>query len=267
MPPSTAGRTVALAGGAMRGTASSPASTSTPASRYVRGFIALDVEEVELRRGVGLDADLVGAGEAGVTEVPWIATGRFEHPVEGEIPEGVRAEIAADFVHVVAGADQLFARGRVDAVVAGPLDGRRRDPHVDLAGAGVAQHAYDLAAGRAAHDRVVHDHHPLALQHLRHGIQLHLDSKMSNPLFGLDERATHIMVADQAHLVRRARLLRVAEGGARARVRHGNDEVGPDGMLARELMTERLAHGVDVAAPHPGVRPRESAELEQRLQA
>src|SRR5258706_10114653 len=42
---STSGRKVALASGAMRRTASSPASMSTPASRYVRGFIALDVEE------------------------------------------------------------------------------------------------------------------------------------------------------------------------------------------------------------------------------
>src|SRR5205809_4969127 len=87
MPPSTSGRKVAFASGAMRRTASSPASMSTPASRYVRGFIALDVEEVELGRGVRLDADLVGTGEAGVTEARGIAAGRLEHSLQGEIAE------------------------------------------------------------------------------------------------------------------------------------------------------------------------------------
>src|SRR6267378_4871837 len=155
MPPSTSGRKVALASGAMRRTASSPASMSTPASRYVRGFIALDVEEVELGRGVGLDADLVSAGEARMTEIAGVAARGLEHALERQVAERVGPEITADLVDVMARADQLLARGRVDAIVAGPLDRRRGDPHVDLAGAGVAQHAHDLAAGRAAHDGIV----------------------------------------------------------------------------------------------------------------
>src|SRR2546421_12105908 len=155
MPPSTSGRKVAFASGAMRRTASSPASMSTPASRYVRGFIALDVEEVELGRGVRLDADLVGTGEAGVTEARGIAAGRLEHSLQGEIAERVGAEITADLLDVVAGPDQLLARGRVDAVVARPLDGRRRDPHVDLARTPPAQHPHDLAAPPAPPGPVV----------------------------------------------------------------------------------------------------------------
>src|SRR5438552_2632040 len=106
MPPSTSGRKVALASGAMRRTASSPASMSTPASRYVRGFIALDVEEVELGRGVRLDADLVGTGEAGVTEARGIAAGRLEHSLQGEIAERVGAEITADLLDVVARSEE-----------------------------------------------------------------------------------------------------------------------------------------------------------------
>src|SRR5882724_4111033 len=122
MPPRTSGRNVAFASGAMRRTASSPASMSTPASRYVRGFIGLDVEEVELRRGIGLDADLVGAGEAGVTEAGGIAARGLQHAVEREVTQRVGAEIATDLVDLVAGGDELLAGGRVDAVVAGPLD-------------------------------------------------------------------------------------------------------------------------------------------------
>src|SRR5213592_3123595 len=139
MPPRTSERNVAFASDAIRRTASSPA------SRYVCGFIGLDVEEVELRRGVGLDADLVGAGEARVTEACRIAAGGLQHAVEREVAERVGGEVATDLVHLMARGDQLLARRRVDAVVARPLDRRRRDAHVDLARAGAAQHAHDLA--------------------------------------------------------------------------------------------------------------------------
>src|SRR5258708_12834588 len=145
MSPSTSGRKVACAGGAMGRTASSPASMSTPASRYVRGFIALGVEEVELGRGVRLDADLVGTGEAGVTEALGVAAGRLEHSLQGEIAERVGAEIAADLLDVVAGPDQLLARRRVDAVVARPLDRRPPDPHVDPPRAPPPPHPHPLS--------------------------------------------------------------------------------------------------------------------------
>src|SRR5262249_19655630 len=146
MPPSTSGRNVAFARGAMRRTASSPASMSTPPSRYVSGFIGSDVEEVQLRRRIGLDADLVGAGEAGVTEARGIAAGGLQHAVERQVAERVGAEIAADLVDLVARGDELLARGRIDAVVAGPLDRRRRDPHGGLPGARAAEPAAGLRA-------------------------------------------------------------------------------------------------------------------------
>src|SRR3989442_6211289 len=149
MPPSTSGRNVVRASGAIRRTASSPASMSTPASRYVRGFIALDVEEVELGRGLGLDADLVGAGEAGVTEARGIAARRLQHAVERQIAERVGAQVAADLLDVVAGPDQLLARRRVDAVVTRPLDRRRPQSHVGPPGGPRAGDADDPSAGGA----------------------------------------------------------------------------------------------------------------------
>src|SRR5262245_58296370 len=189
MPPSTSGRNVARARGAIRRTASSPASMSTPAERYVSRFTAgSGFEESQLGCGLGFDADAVSAGEARVAEVRRVGAGGLQHAVEREITERVGAEIAADLLYRVAGADQLLARGRVDAVVAGPLDGRRRDAHVHRLGAGAADHLDDLAAGGAAHDRVVHHHHALALQHLAHGVQLHLHAEVTDALLGLDER-------------------------------------------------------------------------------
>src|SRR5438874_13503979 len=115
MPPRTSGRNVAFASDAIRRTASSPASISTPASRYVCGFIGLDVEDVELRRGVGLDADLVVAGEARVTETCRIAAGGLQHAGEREVTERVGAEGCTDIVHLMARGDERVARRRVHA--------------------------------------------------------------------------------------------------------------------------------------------------------
>src|SRR6185503_2113185 len=144
MPPSTSGRKVPHARGPMRRTASSPASMSTPASRYVNGFMRATsgVEETKLRCWLGLDADAVGAREAGVAEVRRVGAGRLQHAVEREIAERVGGQVAADLLDRVAGADQLLARRRVDAVVARPLDGRRGDADVDGPGAGAADHLH-----------------------------------------------------------------------------------------------------------------------------
>jgi hypothetical protein len=43
--------------------------------------------------------------------------------------------------------------------------GGRGDAHMHLGGAGVAHHLDDLLGGGAAHDRIVHQDHPLALEH------------------------------------------------------------------------------------------------------
>src|SRR2546430_16652818 len=102
MPPSTSGRKVAFASGAMRRTASSPASMSTPASRYVRGFISLDVEEVELGRGLRLEADLVGTGAAGVTEDRWIAACGLQNSLQGGIAVRGGAEAASHVLELMA---------------------------------------------------------------------------------------------------------------------------------------------------------------------
>src|SRR5206468_8735074 len=192
MPPSTSGRRVEAASGPMRRTASSPAPMSTPASRYVSGSMnsKLRFEQSELSDVPGVEADLILPGEAGVAEVGRIVTGGLEHPVEREIAERVGGQVSLDLFHLVARPDQLLAGRRVDAVVARPLDGRRRDAHVALAGPRRAQHLHDLPARRPADDGVVHQHPPLAREHLTVRIELHLHAKVPDALLGLDESAT-----------------------------------------------------------------------------
>src|SRR5258707_7289786 len=192
MPPSTSGRRVEAASGPIRRTASSPAPMSTPASRYVSGSMnsKLRFEQSELSDVPGVEADLVLPGEAGMAEVARVIAGGLEHPVQREVAEGVRGEVALDLRHLVTRSDQLLPGRGVDAVVARPLDGRRRDAHVHLAGPRRAHHLDDLAAGSPADDGVVHHYHPLARQHLAVRVELHLDPEVPDALPGLDEGAT-----------------------------------------------------------------------------
>src|SRR5262249_8735414 len=181
------GRRGEAASGPIRRTASSPAVMSTPDSRYVSGSMnsGLRFEQFQLSDVAGVEADLVLPGEAGVTEVAGVVARGLEHAVEGEIAERIGAEVALDLLHLVAGAD---------AVVARPLEGRRGDAHVPLARPRRPPHLHDLAAGRPAHDGVVHHHHALARQHLAVGIELHLDPEVPDALLGLDEGAPHVVV-------------------------------------------------------------------------
>src|SRR4030095_511020 len=164
MPPSTSGRRVEAASGPIRRTASSPAPMSTPASRYVSGSMnsKLRFEQSELSDVPSVEADLVLSGKARMAEVARVIAGGLEHPVQREVAERVRGEVALDFRHLVTRPDQLLSGRRVNGVIARPLDGRRRDAHVHLAGPRRAHHLDDLAAGGAADDGIVHHDHALA---------------------------------------------------------------------------------------------------------
>ena len=61
----------------------------------------------------------------------------------------------------------------------------------------MAQHVHQLGERGAAHDRIVHQHDALALEHAAHRVVLHLHAEVSNRLCGLDEGPTHVVVADQ----------------------------------------------------------------------
>src|SRR4029453_3430624 len=142
-----------------------------------------------------------------------------------------------------------LARRRVDTVVTRPLDGRRGDAHVDLARARRPDHLVVCRAGGAAHDGVVNYYDALPRQHLAVGVELDLDPEVPDALARLDERPAHVVVADEPAVVRDPRLLRVAQSRAHAGVGHRDDEIGLYGVLAGELMPERLPHRVHVAPP------------------
>ena len=85
----------------------------------------------------------------------------------------------------------------VDAEVAGVRDRRAGDAHVHLGGAGVADQLDERPGGRAAHERVVDHHDPLAGEVLGEGVELQRHAAVADLLRRLDERAADVAVLDQ----------------------------------------------------------------------
>ena len=120
-----------------------------------------------------------------------------------------------------------------------------------------AHHLDDLAAGGAAHDRIVHQDHPLAGQHDAVGGVLQLHPEIADVVGGLDEGAADIVVADDAEVERQAALGGVAHRGGDAGIRHRHHHVGRHGGLARQLGADGLARVVDRRALHHRIRTGE----------
>ena len=195
-----------------------------------------------------------------------VAAGLFAHgaiePVEGDEAQGVDADMVAHLLLRHGGGEQLLPVGRVDAVEAGPGGGRRGDAEMHLARAGVEDHVLDLHRGRAAHHRVVHQHHPLAADDGAVDVELQADAHVADLLGRLDEGAADILVADDPHGEGDAGFLRVADGGRRAAVGDGADEIGLHRSLARQFDADTAAAFVDRGAVDDAVGAREIHMLE-----
>ncbi len=210
-----------------------------------------------------LPGQRVLAREAGVAVALAVAADRLVDAVERQVGQRVGPELLGDLLDRAVVGDHLLARGHVDAVVAGMLDRRRGDPHVDLARARVAQHLHDLARRVAAHDRVVDDDEPLAADDLGQRVELHPQAVLAQLLAGLDEGPRDVAVLDEAVVLRQPARAREAARRRVAGVGHGDDEVG---ARRRRLAGEDLAHpparGLQDVAAHARVGPGEVDVLE-----
>ena len=165
------------------------------------------------------------------------------------------------------GGDQFLAGGHVDPVEAWPGDRRARDPHVDLARPGLAQHRDDLPGRGAAHDRVIDDDQPLAVDDLAQRVELELDAALAQLLVGLDEAAAHVAVAHDRLGVRDAGCERVADGRRCPGVRQADHHVRLDRRLVGELDAHGAALLPDVAAVEQAVRDARSRCARTRTSA
>ena len=126
---------------------------------------------------------------------------------------------------------------------------------------------HDLPARGPPHERIVDHRHPLALDGLAHGVQLHAHAHLAHGRGRLDERAAHVVVAREAVLQRHAGGDGVAEGRAVARVGHRRSRCRratgrPAGDHARPCALRDHVHGV---AEDLGVGPGEVDQLEDAV--
>ena len=231
-----------------------------PRLREARRPPASFERELPVRRaGSG---ERVVAREAGVAVRLARGADRLVDPAERQVRERVAPELLRDLLLGPAVGDHLLRRRHVDAVVAGVPDRGSRDPHVDLGRAHAAQHLDDLPGGVAAHDRVVHHHEPLPLDHLAERVELHAQAVLAELLAGLDEGPGHVAVLDQPVVARDARRLRVAGRRGVARVGHGDHHVGVHGRLAPEDLSHLATRHLCAVALEDRVGAREVDVLE-----
>src|ERR1700722_4101662 len=210
----------------------------------------------------------IGRIDSGITRRTELAFGVIHGLAQGgerNVAERIRAEEFANFFGSVRGGDKFFARRRVHAVVAGRDGGGTTDAHVDFAGASFADHADNFAAGGAADDGIVNENDALAFDESADGIEFQLHAEIADGLRWLDERAADVVIANQAHAKRNFRFQCVADGGGHAGIRNRHDDVGVNGMFAREKAAEGFAAFVDAATKNNAVRAREIDMLENAL--
>ena len=136
---------------------------------------------------------------------------------------------------------------------------------MDFFRAGRSHHPHDLLRGRATHQGIVDENHAPAVQHAPHWIELHFHPEMSNGGLRLNEGPAHIVVADETHAERHARLLGKTHGGTDAGVRHRDNDIGVNRLFARQNAAQLRANLVDAAAEDIAVGAREVHVLEDAV--
>src|SRR4029077_9226254 len=126
----------------------------------VLGLVQLQ-RELKIGRFIAREFDRIYARIARGAVRALLTLDRAQHPFEAQVRDAVGFQKLADLLERVRRADQLRLARRVDAVEAG-RDGRRAaDTNVHFLGPRGAHHADDLTAGRAPHNRVVHENDAL----------------------------------------------------------------------------------------------------------
>ena len=134
---------------------------------------------------------------------------------------------------------------------------------MDFFRTGLPNHLHELAARGPPDERVVDDDDLLSCQHLTHRIELDLYLGVAGGLRGVDERAAHVVVADQRVLELQPRLLGEAQGHRVRGVGDREDAISVGRrMLLRELAPQRAADAIDRTAEDRAVWPREVHQLE-----
>src|SRR6202795_4250606 len=106
---------------------------------------------------------------------------------------------------------------------------------MDFLRARVTNHADDLPAGGAAHNRIVDQNHPFALEQAMNGVQFQLHPEVADSLLRLDESTSDVMVADEAEAKRNTTFGGVSDGRGIAGIGNRHDDIGVHRSFARKL--------------------------------
>ena len=202
------------------------------------------------------------AGEAGGAEPTVCVFGQLHHMFGGQVAQGVGPDDLIDLVHRASGGHEQLLVGDVGAEVAGIFERRCRHHEVYLGGTGVPQQLDDAGRGGAAHDGVIHQHHPLALDGAGHDVQLDAHAVLALLLAALNEGSADVLILNEADAVGDAALLGVAQGGVQAGVRHADDHIGIHRVFLCQEPAGLLAGLVHRAALDDAVRAGKVDELE-----
>ena len=120
---------------------------------------------------------------------------------------------------------QLIGRGHVNAIHIGKAHGRRSAGQVNFFRASVTRHLHNLAAGGAAHNRIINQQHIATFELTGNHIELLAHRLFTHALPRHDESTAHIAIFDKAFTVRNAQQMRQLRGARPARFRDRNDDI------------------------------------------
>src|SRR5271156_7097361 len=97
---------------------------------------------------------------------------RQPQSLKRNVSQRIRSQIFPYLFHGIICRNQFLAPRRIHSVITRRNCRRAADPHVHFRRARIAHQPHNFPAGRAAHNRIIHQHHALSLQHSTHGVQL-----------------------------------------------------------------------------------------------
>lgn len=199
---------------------------------------------VDRRRIIVIEASHTHA----TVEFAVVAADRLDKAFVAQEVERIRVDRLTDFLHALLRRDQLLAVWRVDAIVAGVLERRRRDVYMHFRRACFAKQIDNAQGRRAADDGIVDHHDALAFHHFADCGQLHLHALLAQLLRRLDERPARVFVLNQAKLIWNPRLLSVPDRRGNTRIRHACHDVRVDERFKRQLPPHPFARRMKIDA-------------------
>src|SRR6186713_278572 len=161
--------------------------------------------------------------------------------------------------------DQLGSARRIDAIETRRNGRRAADAHVHFLCAGGLHHLHDLAARRAAYQRIVYKDDAPAFENAADGVQLHTHAEMANRLLWLDEGAAYVVIADEPDAHWNIRLLCESDRGTHTGVRDRDNDIRVHRFFTGQQTSKIRADLVDAFAEHVAVGTREIHVLEDTL--